>query len=61
MANKWRRTMSEEFRCDECARASGCTARHTEEKAVEEMKAGPYLFVSAVIIVLAALAVKWLF
>jgi hypothetical protein len=55
------KTMSAEFGCDECARASGCTARHTEEKAIEEVKAGPYLLVSAVIIVLVTLAVKWLF
>ncbi len=53
--------MSDEFGCNDCARASGCTARHTEEQAEEEMKAGPYLLLSAIIIVLVAVAVKWLF
>ncbi len=44
-----------------CDRCTGCTARHTEEKALEEAKAGPYLLFAAVVIVAVSLLVKWLF
>jgi hypothetical protein len=44
--------------CDGC---TGCTARHTEEKAVEEMQAGPYLAFAAVMVIIISLLVKWLF
>ncbi len=29
--------------CDKCGLASGCTSRHTDEKAMEEASAAPYL------------------
>lgn len=52
--------MSEELKmCEGCA--TGCQARHTDEKATEEAKAGPYLLLSAVIIVLFALLFRWIF
>ncbi len=44
-----------------CEKCTGCTSRHTEEKAIEEIKAGPYLFFAAVMVVIASLMVKWLF
>ncbi len=45
--------------CDRCA--SGCQARHTDERTTEETSAAPYLLVSALIIVLIALLFRWLF
>ncbi|MBI5251700.1 MAG: hypothetical protein HY912_19580 [Desulfomonile tiedjei] len=44
-----------------CDRCTGCTGRHTEEKAEEEIKAGPYLLFAAVMVVIVSLLVKWLF
>ena len=50
--------MNEEKRsCESC---SGCTARHTDEKAMEEIKAGPYLLFAAVMVVLLSLLFRWL-
>jgi hypothetical protein len=45
--------------CEGCA--TGCQAQHTEKNAGEETKAGPYLVLCAVIIVLAALLFRWIF
>ena len=44
-----------------CDRCTGCTARHSEEKAAEEVQAGPYLFFAAIVVVLVSVLVKWLF
>jgi hypothetical protein len=43
--------------CDGCA---GCTGRHSEEKAIEEMQAGPYLLYAAIVVVIVSVLVKWL-
>ena len=43
--------------CDGCA--SGCQARHTDKQKAEEVSAGPYLLLSAIIIVLLALLFRW--
>jgi hypothetical protein len=53
--------MSVEHDCATCSQATGCTARRTEEKSAEEIKAGPYLVLCAVIIVAASLLWRWLF
>ncbi len=45
--------------CDLCA--SGCQARHTDERTTEETSAAPYLVISALIIVVIALLFRWLF
>lgn len=45
--------------CEGCA--TGCRAGHTDENTAEEVKAGPYLLLSAVLIVLAALLFRWVF
>ena len=50
--------MDAEHKCDSC---SGCTARHTDEHVSEEVSAAPYLLFAAVVVVLASIAVKWLF
>ncbi len=44
--------------CNDC---SGCTSRHTDEHATEEIKGAPYILFAAAAIVLASLAAKWLF
>jgi hypothetical protein len=44
-----------------CEKCTGCTARHTEEKALEEAKAGPYLLFAAVMVVIVSVLLKWLF
>ena len=52
--------MNELGSCEQCARAGGCTARHTEEKISEEISAGPYLVVSGIIIVVVSIIVRWM-
>lgn len=49
--------MTEGHSCRDCS--SGCAGRHTDERAEEEVKAGPYLAFCAIIIVLLSLVVKW--
>ncbi|MEW6350691.1 MAG: hypothetical protein AB1646_16645 [Thermodesulfobacteriota bacterium] len=52
--------MSHEHKsCRDCT--EGCTARYTDERTSEEVRAAPYLLFCALAIVLASLAVKWLF
>jgi len=51
--------MTDEHHCDACS-ASGCTARHTDEQTSEEIGAGYYLIMAALIMVAASLLVKWL-
>jgi hypothetical protein len=51
--------MDHEHNCDACS-ASGCTSRHTEEKVAEEIKAGPYLLLAAILIILASVLYRWL-
>jgi hypothetical protein len=54
--------MSEEhIGCDKCGMAAGCTSRHTDEKAIEEASAAPYLAFAAVVLVVLSILVKWLF
>ncbi len=45
--------------CEGCA--AGCQARHTEKNTGEETNSGPYLLLSAAIIVLLALLFRWIF
>jgi hypothetical protein len=47
--------------CDACSTSSGCASRHTDEKAVEEASAAPYLLIAAIAIIIFSLAFKWLF
>jgi hypothetical protein len=51
--------MIEEHDCMNCS--TGCAARHTDEKAEEEISAAPYLILAGLIIVAVSIAVKWLF
>lgn len=51
----------ERISCDKCGAATGCTARHTDEKAVEEASAAPYLLIAAVVVVAVSILVKWVF
>jgi hypothetical protein len=44
--------------CHDCQ--AGCTSRKTQDSTDEEIKAGPYLVFSAIVIVLASLAIRWL-
>lgn len=44
-----------------CDRCTGCTGRHTEEKADEEIQAAPYLLFAAIVVVLVSILVKWIF
>jgi hypothetical protein len=44
--------------CHDCQ--AGCTSRRTEDSTDEEIKAGPYLIFSAILIVLLSVAMKWL-
>lgn len=53
--------MSIEHDCGACPQATGCTGRKTEEMNAEEIKAGPYLVLCAILIVLASLLFRWLF
>ncbi len=48
--------MDEHISCDKC---SGCAGRHTDERAMEEAKAGPYILFAAVLIVAVSLLIKW--
>jgi hypothetical protein len=43
--------------CEGCT--SGCTERHTGEKIEEEVNAGPYLLLCAVLILVASVLIKW--
>lgn len=51
--------MTSDHNCQACS--SGCTARHTDEKAVEEVKAAPYLIFAGTMIVLASMLYRWFF
>ncbi len=53
--------MTLDHNCGACSQNTGCTARKTEEKNAEEIGAAPYLIFSAAVIVVASLAIKWLF
>ena len=44
--------------CHDCQ--AGCTSRRTQDSTDEEINAGPYLIFSAIVIVLASLAIRWL-
>lgn len=44
--------------CQDCH--AGCTSRRTDKSTEEEIGAGPYLLLGAILIVLASLAVRWL-
>lgn|GEM_PF-877965 len=48
-----------ELRCVQCTRSSGCAARHTDEKAEEEISSGPYLLLGAAIILVMTVVLKW--
>jgi hypothetical protein len=51
----------ERISCDKCGLSSGCTSRHTDEKAIEEASAAPYLLFAAIVLVVLSILVKWLF
>jgi hypothetical protein len=51
--------MTTDYNCEACS--SGCTARHTDEKASEEVKAAPYLVIAGIIIVLVSFAYRVFF
>jgi hypothetical protein len=43
--------------CEACT--GGCTERHTDEKIAEEVSAGPYLLLCAVLILVVSVLIKW--
>ena len=45
--------------CHDCQ--TGCTSRRTDESTEEEISAGPYLVLAAIIMILISVAIKWLF
>jgi hypothetical protein len=51
----------EHIGCDKCGLASGCASRHTDERAIEEASAAPYLLFAAVVLVVLSVLVKWFF
>jgi hypothetical protein len=51
--------MTQEHDCRACS--AGCTAQRSDEKANEEISAGPYLLIAAVAVILFSLAFKWFF
>ncbi|HMK34234.1 MAG TPA: hypothetical protein VK463_04135 [Desulfomonilaceae bacterium] len=50
----------EHVSCEKCGLGGGCTARHTDERAMEEASAAPYLLFAAIAVVLMSLLVKWM-
>jgi hypothetical protein len=51
--------MTGDHHCRECS-ASGCTSRHTEEQANEEVKAAPFLLYAAIVVLAVSMLVKWI-
>jgi hypothetical protein len=47
--------------CEKCGLGSGCAARHTDERAIEEASAAPYLVFAAIVLVILSVLIKWLF
>jgi hypothetical protein len=50
----------ERISCDKCGMATGCASRHSDEKAIEEASAAPYLLIAAVVVLGVSILVKWL-
>lgn len=48
-----------EHNCGNCS--GGCTERHTPNQVNEEIKAGPYLLLAGVLVILISIAIKYLF
>jgi hypothetical protein len=58
-SSKGGETMTGDHNCTACS--TGCAERHSAEKTSEEIKSGPYLLFSAILIVVLAAAFKYLF
>jgi hypothetical protein len=51
--------MAGDLNCSNCS--GGCTDRHTPAQINEEIKAGPYLLMAGILLILISAAIKYLF